>query len=97
MIIQEAQLPIREDIVNLAKANNLDPVELALYIGEDFELVLTINPEKWETVKTRCRELNLNITQIGKVVADKKVMMKTKKGTLVELEKKGYDQFIVDI
>jgi len=97
VIIQEAQLPIKEDIINLAKVNNLDLVELTLYIGEDFELVLTINPEKWETVKTRCRELNLNITQIGLVVADKKIMMKTKAGTLIELENKGYDQFIVNI
>ena len=93
IIIFEDQLPIQEEVINFAQTNNLNPVDLALYIGEDFELVLTIAPEKWESVKKRCDELNLKITQIGKVISDKKIVMKTRDGQLIPLEKKGYDQF----
>ncbi|NVM54488.1 MAG: thiamine-phosphate kinase [Candidatus Helarchaeota archaeon] len=94
VIIQESQLPIREEIKKIAKSHDLDPVELALYIGEDFELVLTISPGKWEIVKKRCDELNLKITQIGKVTTDKKILIKTKDGQIIPLKKRGYDQFI---
>ncbi len=93
MIISETELPITEEVKKVAEANMLNPPELALYIGEDFELVLTIKPEKWNLVKKRCEELGLKITQVGKVVKDKRIMIRTRNGDLVPLKKVGYDQF----
>ena len=93
ILIQEEKLPIREEVKSLARAQNLDPVEIALHVGEDFELVLTITPEKWLTVKKRCDEMNLKITQIGTVTNDKEILMESSQGELIPLKKEGYDQF----
>lgn len=93
ILIQEEKLPIREEVKSLARAQNLDPVEIALHVGEDFELVLTITPEKWPTVKKRCEEMNLKITQIGTVTKDKEILMESSQGELIPLKKEGYDQF----
>ncbi|NVM31413.1 MAG: thiamine-phosphate kinase [Candidatus Helarchaeota archaeon] len=93
ILIQEEKLPIREEVKSLARAQNLDPVEIALHVGEDFELVLTITPEKWPTVKKRCDEMNLKITQIGTVTKDKEILMESSQGELIPLKKEGYDQF----
>lgn len=97
VIIEQEQLPIRKEVTEIANNNNLDPVDLALYVGEDFELVLTITPEKWPEVKQRCEEMDLKITRIGKVRADKKVLMQTRDGLSKPLKKRGYDQFLQNL
>ncbi|MHA1650247.1 MAG: thiamine-phosphate kinase [Candidatus Helarchaeota archaeon] len=93
IIIYEDHLPIQEKVIEIAHAYNLDPLELALYIGEDFELVLTISPDKWELVKKKCAEMNIKITAIGKVISDRKILMEMKSGQIISLRKEGYDQF----
>ncbi|MHA1129582.1 MAG: thiamine-phosphate kinase [Candidatus Helarchaeota archaeon] len=93
MIIEEKKLPIQKSVKETAQTHGLNPIDLALYIGEDFELLLTIKPDKWHLVQKTCAELNLQITQIGKVTAEKKIVMESIDGKIIELQKKGYDQF----
>jgi thiamine-monophosphate kinase len=93
MQIEEGQLPIREEIKKIAQKHGLEPIELALYIGEDFELLVTIKPDKWQAVREKCEELGISITQIGRVISGREVIMKTVDGKIVPLEKRGYDQF----
>jgi len=93
-IIYEKQIPIKDEVKKLAKIHNIDPIQLALHVGEDFELILTINPKKWELVRKTCDEINLKITNIGKVTADKKIVMETEDGEIIPIKKRGYDQFL---
>ncbi len=93
MQIEEELLPIREEVKEISQTHGLKPIDLALYIGEDFELVLTIKPDKWQAVRKRCEELNMKITQIGRVISGREVVMKTENSKIVPLEKRGYDQF----
>lgn len=93
VIIEEEKLPIREDVKEFAYANGLDPIALALYIGEDFELLFTISPERWDQVKTCCKKINLQITEIGRIISDPRVIMKSQDGKQTLLRKEGYDQF----
>lgn len=93
IIIKEEQLPILEKVKSIGEDLRLNYLDLALYIGEDFELVLTVMPEKWALVEKTCNELNLKISQIGQITTSGKVSMEKKNGELVPLQKRGFDQF----
>jgi thiamine-monophosphate kinase len=97
VLIYEDQIPIREQMKEQAKSLKLNPLDLALHIGEDFELLLTITPKKWDIVQRKCAQMNLKITPIGKVIKEKKLLMQTHDGEVKPLEKKGYDQFLNNI
>ncbi|NJF25438.1 thiamine-phosphate kinase [Thermococcus sp. Bubb.Bath] len=43
--ISSARLPIREEVVKVAETLSLDPVEVALSSGEEFELLFTVTSE----------------------------------------------------
>lgn len=92
--IQEIKLPILEETKKVADLYNMDLMELIMHIGEDFELILTIKPDKWKTIQELCKKNNVKITQIGKVTNKRKmVTMVNKDGQIINLPKKGYDQF----
>jgi len=44
-LIDSALLPIDERVVELCGRRALDPLQLALHGGEDFELLFTVKPE----------------------------------------------------
>jgi len=94
MLIDERLLPIDEEIQEFARANELNLLDLTLHVGEDFELLYTIPPTKWDKVKTQCDAMDLKITNIGRVTADRKIQMKTKEGKTVPIKRKGYDKFL---
>jgi len=58
-------IPVVEEAKLFAGINGLNPIDLALYGGEEYELVVTVKPEKWvEAVKA----LNGGLIEIGRVV-----------------------------
>ncbi|MHA1264782.1 MAG: thiamine-phosphate kinase [Candidatus Helarchaeota archaeon] len=91
--IQEAALPLQANVLQIAEQFALDPLELVFYVGEDFELLLTIAPDKWDLAKKICQDLKVNLTQIGRVIKEKNVYIQKKSGQILPLEKRGYDQF----
>ncbi|MFX0133566.1 MAG: thiamine-phosphate kinase [Candidatus Hodarchaeota archaeon] len=93
--IEENKLPILEETKKVSKEFDLDLMELIMHIGEDFELILTIDPKKWEKIQEICNKNNVKITQIGSVIEKKNVVsMIDKNGKIIKLQKKGYDQFL---
>ncbi|WP_456367965.1 thiamine-phosphate kinase [Thermococcus sp.] len=64
--VESKALPLREEVFEVASLTGLNPVELALSSGEEFELVFTIDPE-------RIQELNFRFSVIGKVKLGKGV------------------------
>jgi len=58
--ISSARLPIREEVFNVAEALSLNPVEVGLFSGEEFELIFTVSPE-------RVFDINFDFTVIGRV------------------------------
>ena len=41
------KVPVAPEVKRFAELNSLDASELALYGGEEYELVLTVKPEGW--------------------------------------------------
>jgi len=84
------KLPTAQEALEFAGTNGLDPAELTLYGGEEYEMVLTVKPRMWEkAVEASGRKLLL----IGKVTAEKKVMFEYH-GKRRVVEPRGYEHFL---
>ncbi|MGF7185911.1 thiamine-monophosphate kinase [Desulfitispora alkaliphila] len=96
-VIEEA-IPISEEARAFASLNKIDVLELALFGGEDYELLFTVPEERWQAVKEVVGgNLNLNITQIGKIIPkvndENKVCIINKEGQSRLIKAKGYNHF----
>jgi thiamine-monophosphate kinase len=85
-------VPVAAEAVKFAELNGLDPVELALYGGEEYELVLTINPELWRVAEKAVKRVGGTLIRIGRVVAQKQVLLKFK-GEKRVIEPRGWEHF----
>ena len=54
---QVSSVPVADEVRRFAEFNNLDPLELALYGGEEYELVVTVRPKAWAELKPRLKRL----------------------------------------
>jgi thiamine-monophosphate kinase len=86
------KLPTAEGIEKFAKINRIDPVDLILYGGEEYELVLTIKPENWRKAEKAIEKLGGKLLQIGKVTAQGKLVLETN-GKKHTIEPRGWEHF----
>jgi len=85
-------LPIAEEAEEFAKINNLDPIDLTLYGGEEYELVVTIAPKLWEKAKSAAENVGTQLIKIGKVTKEKSLILKTNK-KILQIEPRGWEHF----
>ena len=83
------QVPISNYAKKFANENDLDPLPLALYGGEEYELVFTFDSKAEKSVQ---RALKGKLIIIGTVTSQKKVLMKTEKG-FKKILPKGWEHF----
>jgi thiamine-monophosphate kinase len=88
-------LPLAREAVKFAELHRLDTVELALYGGEEYELVLTIKPEHWNTAQLAISEVGGVLLPIGKATEKKRLVL-YRKGKRSVIESKGYEHFKSD-
>jgi len=81
------KLPIAEEAKQLAKMHKLDPTELCLYGGEEYELVVTVKPRLWKRVVKK-----LPLIRIGRVTKQKTLILKAGKKTF-PIEARGWEHF----
>ena len=86
LIVHADKIPISREVKIFCERYELDPVDVALSSGEEFELVFTIDEEN-------ISKINFDFSVIGKIVEDKGVWLK-KDGKLIELEDKGWRHFL---
>jgi len=86
------ELPIAEEVVKFAEINGFDPLELALYGGEEYELVLTIKPSLWKKAEKAVEEVGGNLLAVGKVTAERQVLMEVG-GKRRAVEPRGWEHF----
>jgi thiamine-monophosphate kinase len=85
-------LPVAPEVLRFARRNKLDPLELALYGGEEYELVLTIKPRFWKRALRAVNRVGGSLLRIGKVT-EKTDMVLQWNGKTVAIEPKGWEHF----
>jgi thiamine-monophosphate kinase len=85
-------LPISDSAKKFARFTKLDPKDLALFGGEEYEIVYTIKREKWEDAQNAAKMAGGKLTEIGKVVRGSRVVLKSDSGEFV-VPPKGWEHF----
>ncbi|MEM2463453.1 MAG: thiamine-phosphate kinase [Candidatus Bathyarchaeia archaeon] len=85
-------VPVASEAAKFAELNGLNPLELALYGGEEYELVLTVKPELWNKAEDAVKRVGGTLTKIGKVVAKKQMILKLR-GVKSVIEPRGWEHF----
>ncbi|MDU2064191.1 MAG: thiamine-phosphate kinase [Sporomusaceae bacterium] len=91
MILDEAKIPLSDELKQAARLLELSAVECALYGGEDYQLVFTMSQGDFALLTEQYPDLAL--TAVGEVVAGKEVFLRTVAGDMTLLEPKGYNHF----
>jgi thiamine-monophosphate kinase len=85
-------VPIAVEVQDFAKQNGLDAAGLALYGGEEYELVLTVKPQKLAAAKAAVETVGGCLIPIGKATAEKQVILNVD-GEKRIIEPRGYEHF----
>lgn len=85
-------LPIAHEADEFAKIHNLDPVELSLHGGEEYELVITVKPQLWEKARKAIDHAGASLIKIGQATKEKTLLLKTKERT-APIEARGWEHF----
>jgi thiamine-monophosphate kinase len=83
------RIPIAAEVQGFAKEHRLSALELALYGGEEYELVVTIKPERFQDLKKRVPSL----TRIGVVEKDSFGVVAHLDGKRVQVKEQGWQHF----
>jgi len=85
-------LPLAMEVAVFAEQNQLDAEQLVLYGGEEYELVLTVKPENWKTVKAAVEAVGGNLIVIGRATVEKQLTLIIN-GKNQLIEPRGYEHF----
>jgi len=85
-------VPVATEAIKFAEINGLDPLDLALYGGEEYELVLTVKPSLWDKAEKAVKSVGGNLIKIGKVTAEKQIVLEVK-GERQVIEPRGWEHF----
>ena len=86
MTLNEEMLPIPEEILEVASKTGKDPLEFALYYGEDFELLLTVKKEGFKQIEEK-----IPLYKIGNVTSSGKIEILHEDGTKNLIKPRGYE------
>jgi thiamine-monophosphate kinase len=89
-------VPIAAEVVEFAKQNTLSAESLALHGGEEYELVLTVNPHKWEVAKNVVESVGGSLIAIGKATKEKQITLLVN-GKRQQIEPRGYEHFTAQV
>ncbi|MCW4054602.1 MAG: thiamine-phosphate kinase [Candidatus Bathyarchaeota archaeon] len=85
-------VPIANEVLRFAEFNRLDPLELALYGGEEYELVVTVKPKRWADAETAVEAAGGRLLPIGRVKKDRQVLLNVD-GIKCPVEARGWEHF----
>ena len=88
-------LPIAPEAEEFAQIHNLNPVELALYGGEEYEILVTLKPEFWQEATKAVEKVGGTLIRIGVVTKEKQLLLKSD-GKTVSIDARGWEHFKTD-
>ena len=83
--IYEDKLPVEDEFKQIADALGINYLDLFLHIGEDFELLFTVNKELKDILSEE-----LNFYEIGEIIDENTVEIVLSNGTIEKISSKGY-------
>jgi thiamine-monophosphate kinase len=84
------KLPMAGEAERFGEDNGVDPAELALYGGEEYEIVLTVKPRLWGAAEKAVTRVGGRLLRIGRVTADRRVLFEMN-GKEHVVEPRGYE------
>jgi len=85
------RIPLASEVQDFASLHGLNPSELCLYGGEEYELVVTVKPELWDKVIK-----NIPLIEIGRVT-EKRTLAFRVEGRMLPIEARGWEHFKTNI
>jgi thiamine-monophosphate kinase len=85
-------LPVANEAKAFAKKNRLEAAELALYGGEEYELVVTVKPERWAAAEAVVKSVGGCLLRIGKATENPELTFQAD-GKLGVIEPRGWEHF----
>jgi thiamine-monophosphate kinase len=85
-------LPIAREVEKFAEIHGLNPVELSLYGGEEYELLVTIKPKFWQEAKEAVENVGGTLIKIGLTTKGKGLFLK-RMGKTILIEPRGWEHF----
>ncbi len=85
-------VPVADEVRRFAEFNHLDPMELALYGGEEYELVVTVKPKGWVDAEAAVEAAGGSLLPIGKVTKDTQMLLDVD-GKKRGIEARGWEHF----
>ena len=84
-------LPIDAGAARFAELAKLNPTDLALYGGEEFNLVVTVKRDRWRKAKGAVEAVGGTLYFLGEAIAGEGVFLTLPNGETVEVEPKGWE------
>ena len=85
-------LPVADEVKRFAEFNQLDATELALYGGEEYDLLVTIKPKSWAEAETAVEAAGGCLLPIGKATRDTQMLLDFD-GKKTPIQPRGYEHF----
>jgi thiamine-monophosphate kinase len=89
-------LPVDSCAEQFAELHGFSSLELALYGGEEYELVVTVDPSLWQTAKKAVESAGGCLIRIGSVTEDQKIVVDVG-GNKVFVVARGWEHFKTDL
>ncbi len=91
--IKKNALPLASELLTLSSRNHdIDTYSFALHFGGDYELLVTIPPDRFKKIQKTLKKHGVSLSEIG-AVTNKTAIILLEKGTKTMLENKGYEHF----
>jgi thiamine-monophosphate kinase len=88
-------VPASKEVEEFAKMNELDPIELTFYGGEEYELVVTLKPRSFGKARKAAEQVGGELLPIGRVTTGEGVLLRIG-GKRRVVEPRGYEHFRSD-
>jgi thiamine-monophosphate kinase len=85
-------LPVAPEVLEFARRESADPVELALYGGEEYELVLAVKQRSWKKASQVVKDVGGSLIKIGRVVGGADMILRCR-GRTIPIAPRGWEHF----
>ena len=85
-------LPLALEAEEFARLHDLSPADLALYGGEEYELVLSVRPSGWEAARRAVGRVGGSLMRVGVVTGDSSIVLQQERGH-TDIPYRGWEHF----